>query len=40
VGAHLRIVPNHSCLAAAGYDRYYVVRGEQVVDEWRPVKGW
>ena len=40
VGARLRIVPNHSCLTAAGYDRYYVVRGEQVVDEWRPVKGW
>jgi D-serine deaminase-like pyridoxal phosphate-dependent protein len=40
LGAHLRIVPNHSCLTAAAYDRYYVVRGERVIDEWRPVKGW
>jgi D-serine deaminase-like pyridoxal phosphate-dependent protein len=40
VGARLRIVPNHSCLAAALFDRYHVFRGETAVDEWRPVRGW
>lgn len=39
-GTRLRIVPNHSCLAAACFDRYHVVRGDEVVDEWRPVRGW
>jgi D-serine deaminase-like pyridoxal phosphate-dependent protein len=40
VGGKLRILPNHSCLAAALYDRYLVVKGQRVVDEWRPVRGW
>jgi D-serine deaminase-like pyridoxal phosphate-dependent protein len=40
VGSRLRVVPNHSCLAAALYDRYHVVREGKVVDEWRPVRGW
>jgi D-serine deaminase-like pyridoxal phosphate-dependent protein len=40
VGAKLRIVPNHSCLSAALFDRYHVFRGDAVVDEWRPVRGW
>lgn len=39
-GTRFRIVPNHSCLAAACHDRYFVVRGAEVVDEWRPVRGW
>jgi D-serine deaminase-like pyridoxal phosphate-dependent protein len=40
VGSQLRIVPNHSCLAAAMFDRYHVVRDDQVIDEWRPIRGW
>jgi len=40
VGTRVRIVPNHSCLTAAMYDRYHVIDGEAVVDEWRPVRGW
>jgi len=40
VGMRLRIVPNHSCLTAAMFDVYYAVDGDQVVGEWRPVKGW
>ena len=40
IGSTLRIVPNHSCLAAALFDRYAVVRRTEVVDEWRPVRGW
>ena len=39
-GSLLRILPNHSCLAAACFDCYHVVRGDDVVDEWRPVRGW
>jgi len=40
VGTRLRILPNHSCLTAAMYDRYHVLENGQVVDEWRPVRGW
>jgi D-serine deaminase-like pyridoxal phosphate-dependent protein len=40
IGTTLRIVPNHSCLAAALFDHYHAVRGLEVVDVWRPVRGW
>jgi D-serine deaminase-like pyridoxal phosphate-dependent protein len=40
VGTRLRILPNHSCLTAAMYDRYDVIEGGEVVDQWRPVRGW
>jgi D-serine deaminase-like pyridoxal phosphate-dependent protein len=40
VGTKLRIMPNHSCLTAAMYDRYHVVVAGEIVDEWRPVRGW
>jgi D-serine deaminase-like pyridoxal phosphate-dependent protein len=39
-GDVVRILPNHSCLAAACFDRYHVVRGDEIVDEWRPFRGW
>jgi D-serine deaminase-like pyridoxal phosphate-dependent protein len=35
VGSRIRILPNHSCLTVACFDRYWVVRGEEVVDEWK-----
>lgn len=35
VGSRIRILPNHSCLTAACFDRYWVVRGDEVVDEWK-----
>ena len=35
VGDRVRLLPNHSCLTAAMFDRYHVVRGEDVVDDWR-----
>jgi D-serine deaminase-like pyridoxal phosphate-dependent protein len=40
VGTRLRIVPNHSCLTAAMFDKYAIVERNRVVDEWRPVRGW
>jgi D-serine deaminase-like pyridoxal phosphate-dependent protein len=39
-GSLFRILPNHSCLTAACFDRYQVVRGHEVVKEWKPVRGW
>lgn len=38
-GERVRILPNHSCLAAACFDRYHVVRGDEVVDRWRVRRG-
>ncbi|MSR06448.1 MAG: hypothetical protein EXR93_05170 [Gemmatimonadetes bacterium] len=35
VGTRVRIVPNHSCLTAAQFDEYVVVRGDDVVDRWK-----
>ncbi len=40
IGTKLRILPNHSCLSAAMHDRYVVARGDDVVAEWRPARGW
>ncbi|HKK27672.1 MAG TPA: alanine racemase [Gemmatimonadota bacterium] len=33
-GTRVRILPNHSCLAAACFDAYHAVVGEEVVDRW------
>jgi D-serine deaminase-like pyridoxal phosphate-dependent protein len=35
VGARLRVLPNHSCLAVPCFDACHVVRGGEVVDRWR-----
>ena len=40
VGTRVRVVPNHSCLTAAMFDRYYIIDAGKIVDEWRPVRGW
>ncbi len=40
VGDQVRILPNHSCLVAAQHPVLFVARGQQVVDRWRPVRGW
>ncbi len=40
VGSLLQVIPNHSCLTAALFDRYHVVEKNRVVDEWRPMRGW
>ncbi|HEY2824172.1 MAG TPA: alanine racemase [Gemmatimonadales bacterium] len=34
VGTRVRVLPNHSCLTAAQFDGYDVVRGDEVVDRW------
>lgn len=33
-GSRVRILPNHSCLAVACFDAFFVVRGEDVLDRW------
>ncbi|MGB2868757.1 MAG: alanine racemase [Bacteroidota bacterium] len=39
VGDRVQILEHHSCLTAAMFDRYYVVRGDDVVDEWKILRG-
>lgn len=44
-GSRLRVLPNHSCMTGAMYDRYYVVDssrddGSEIVAEWDRVNGW
>lgn len=42
VGTRVRILPNHSCLTAAQFDEYHVVRGvrsQEVVDRWKIWRG-
>jgi D-serine deaminase-like pyridoxal phosphate-dependent protein len=39
-GTVLRIIPNHSCLSAAMFDRYYVLDGEEIIAIWRPTGRW
>lgn len=38
-GERVRILPNHACLTAACFDRYHVVRGNDVVDVWEIHRG-
>jgi D-serine deaminase-like pyridoxal phosphate-dependent protein len=45
IGAKLRVFPNHVCMTAAMYDRYYVVDsdigdGTEIVAVWHRVNGW
>ncbi len=39
VGERVRILENHSCLTVANFDEYYVVRGKDVVDRWKILRG-
>jgi D-serine deaminase-like pyridoxal phosphate-dependent protein len=45
IGSRLRVWPNHACITAAAYDRYYVVDsdldgGKSVVDTYDRINGW
>lgn len=39
VGSRVRVLPNHSCLTAACFDEYLVVRGQEIVDRWKIWRG-
>lgn len=40
LGDRMRIVPNHSCLAAAAFDRYHLLRDDTLAGTWSTVRGW
>lgn len=41
IGSRVRVLPNHACMTAAMYDRYYVTDGgTETVAEWDRVNGW
>lgn len=41
IGSRVRVLPNHACMTAAMYDRYYVSDGgTAIVAEWDRVNGW
>jgi len=45
IGSRLRILPNHACITASAYDRYYVIDsdldgGKSVVDVYDRINGW
>jgi D-serine deaminase-like pyridoxal phosphate-dependent protein len=45
VGGRVRVLPNHACITAAAYDRYYVVDsdldgGKSVIDIYDRINGW
>lgn len=41
VGSRVRVLPNHVCMTAAMYDRYYVTDGgTEIVAEWDRINGW
>jgi D-serine deaminase-like pyridoxal phosphate-dependent protein len=39
IGERVRILPNHACLAVACFDEFQVVRGDEVLDNWRIWRG-
>lgn len=45
IGSRVRVWPNHACITAAAYDRYYVIDsnldgGKSVVDVYDRINGW
>ena len=41
IGDKVRIAPNHICMTASAYDRYFVVDGDEtVVGVWPRINGW
>lgn len=40
IGSQIKFIPNHSCLAAACFETYYIEEDGQLIDTWKPVKGW
>jgi D-serine deaminase-like pyridoxal phosphate-dependent protein len=39
VGEKVRILEHHSCLTAAQFDEYYVVKEDVVIDRWKILRG-
>ena len=39
-GDRLRVLPNHSCLAASLFPAYFIQDGNRIIDRWVPARGW
>jgi D-serine deaminase-like pyridoxal phosphate-dependent protein len=39
VGDKVRVLEHHSCLTAANFDYYYVIKGYEIVDRWKILRG-
>jgi D-serine deaminase-like pyridoxal phosphate-dependent protein len=39
IGDRIRVLEHHSCLTAANFDQYHVVKGEEVIDRWKILRG-
>jgi threo-3-hydroxy-D-aspartate ammonia-lyase len=40
IDTKLRILPNHACATGAQHERYRVVDGQRVIDDWPRFNGW
>lgn len=40
IGSLIRFIPNHSCLTAACFNKYYIEDEGEIIDIWEPAKGW
>ncbi len=40
VGTRLRILPVHACAMSAQHPRYFILRNEKIVDQWKRFYGW
>ncbi|MED5360633.1 MAG: hypothetical protein VYD85_19760, partial [Pseudomonadota bacterium] len=40
VGTQVRILPNHACITAAGYNHYEVLENGLITAQWDRVNGW
>ncbi len=43
VGQRVRVWPNHSCIAGAGFNQYFIIdsrKGDEIIDVWPRWRGW
>ena len=43
VGQRVRVWPNHSCIAGAGFSQYFIIdsrKGDEIIDVWPRWRGW
>lgn len=40
VGSRVRVLANHSCIAAAQHSHFNVLEGDEIVDRWEIHRGW
>tara|TARA_A100001037_G_scaffold291412_1_gene305482 strand:+ start:53 stop:1129 length:1077 start_codon:yes stop_codon:yes gene_type:complete len=40
IGTQVRILPNHACITAAGYNHYEVLENGRIIAQWHRVTGW